>query len=228
MYTLTVKCGLSHLKIVSQLIHGWNGTSLPHICLMTVFLCDLKYLNSQVMFHVMKKLGHSVACYLPLLRDDFVLCLVSFLLGLQHICEIYSSICKSFLFCRMLNSLLFFALYISSNFNGLYMQAFSCYVLNHFQLLSCFFKNVKQLLDKNCVLHTFLFTYLWVTGCSFHYLYRQGRMRRMMWGPWTLQWAQVHWQRALLLTLRSALQMPQMQWCVRCNCEFVLLLLLSL
>ena len=51
-----------------------------------------------------------------------------------------------------------------------------------------------------------------------------------MWGPWTLQWAQVHWQRALLLTLRSAPQMRQMQRFVDCFqiiCHFLLLLIVS-
>lgn len=79
-------------------------------------------------------------------------------------------------------------------------------------------------------LHTFLFSSLWVTDCSFHYLNRHESMRRMMWGPWTLQWAQVHWQRALLLTLRSAPQMRQMQRFVDCFqiiCHFLLLLIVS-
>lgn len=51
-----------------------------------------------------------------------------------------------------------------------------------------------------------------------------------MWGPWTLQWAQVHWQRVLLLTLRSAPQMRQMQRFVDCFqriCNFLLLLMVS-
>lgn len=80
------------------------------------------------------------------------------------------------------------------------------------------------------ILHTFLFSSLWVTGCFFHYLNRHESMRRMMWGPWTLQWAQVHWQRVLLLTLRSAPQMRQMQRFVDCFqriCNFLLLLMVS-